>query len=312
MISLTDLFKETRKQQSTIAISIISHLGYFDVQRLACTSRTFAKLLSINQQDKNSNNEDLQHIIYWLRDLKVLHSLQCPKYLLHKISHAIYNKSYRIMSFEEGAYDTPQIEEEKTIFHVFETSFPCRFFGSTPDFQFNNVHPLDLEERELEVGEMFDDVCYDKETSEYQPSTYGGDGLECDFMHCKQDFVSRIFYVNGKAVCGKCIDEVCFLKLRFCAEFYRADNSSFNVEELDYDDKEDLPSRWGMGNDEFWAQIWYTAPYNYGELRFVGVGPRQSSGEKKEKVEDSHDDVVEKRRIALESIRESIRKRQKL
>jgi len=319
-MSLSNLFEDVRKQHTTIAISVVSHLGYFDVQRLACTSHAFAKCLSIDEKNHDSN-ADLKHIVCWLRDLEVLRSLGCSGYLFRKISRAINNKTYRIMSFEEGAHDVPQIEEEKTLFDVFETSFPYRFFGLTPDFQFGNVHPLDLEERELEIGEMFDDVYYDKETHAYLPDTHEGEGLKCDHMHCKQEFISRVFYVNGTAVCGKCIDQMCLLKLRFCAEFYKAGNSSFKMKELDYGDEEDFPSisnkwgldfpsRWGLSDDEFWVQIWCAAPYNYGELRFIGAGQRRTNEKKQNIVEENKDDIAERRRTALESIRKR-RKKQK-
>mmetsp|Transcript_7246 Transcript_7246/g.11026 ORF Transcript_7246/g.11026 Transcript_7246/m.11026 type:complete len:335 (-) Transcript_7246:39-1043(-) len=323
MVFLSNLFEDVRNQP--IAICIISHLQYFDVQRLACTSPTFAKFLSIYHHETSidhDSNADLKHIVYWLRDLEVLRSLGCSGYLYRKISRSIYHKTYRIMSFEEGAHDNPQVEEETTLFDIFETSFPYRFFGLTPNFQFSHVHPLDLEERELEIGEMFDDIYYDKETHTYlapgDTSSYKGEGLECDHGHCQEEFVSRVFYVNGKAVCGKCIDEMCLLKLRFCAKFYKADNSSFEVKELEYGNKEedspsiissnrrglDAPSRWGLNEDEFWAQLWYSAPYNYGELRFIGTGQRGTNSKKKQEIgEENKDDIAERRRTALESIR---------
>lgn len=304
-MQLLQLFKkELDDEDNIISIHIALYLGYFHIQRLTCTSKDFNLCLSlVHSQDPSQKK--LHHVIQWLRELEVLYSLRCSNHLLNKISNAIYHKAYRIMSFEQGG-DEHQLMEEKTLYELFERQFPYRFFGGSSYFYFETCHPLDLIERELEPGEMFDDVCYnvnDEGTmvTAYEPETYIGEGLDCHFEHCKEPLIKRVFYVSGSSICGKCMDTNCILKLRFCSEFYRAQNSSFEVKELKYDSNNDdeSPEKWGLKSNEFWARIWYTAPYNVGELRLIGVGPRKSFMESKNTKQRSSTKSL-KRKLDLE------------
>lgn len=254
------------KTTSAAPSNVLAWLRYADVQRLTCTSAKVAHVL------------EQQHaaIIRYLRDIEVLICLQCPLRLQRKLSKALQQQEhYRIMEWEQGAYDRPQTMPTATLYDAFESNWSHRFFGGTVPFLFASVHHLDLEERELEVGEAFDDVDMmgrndngdvdEEEDEDHDEDEYDDPPakrqrptlLECSSIFCdhESNAVTRVYYVNENPYCGSCLDRDCFLKLRFCNQHYRVHNSEFRAQELLPYNPEDV-AHWGLADDEFWARLW--------------------------------------------------------
>lgn len=280
-------------QRSNLCSRIVEYLRFGDHQRLICSSKL---IYEDHKRRMDSTNETpYKDTILWLRDMEVLYSLSCPRRLRNKMSQAIKFKKYYIMSYCQGGHD-PQIEtHSKTMFDMFESNWKVYFFGGVEDFLFGTVHSLDLEERELEKGEAYDEIIEDdddddnekEDNSEAETGNSDGDDnnddhlhvnkkqrmLKCQSIFCETPAARRVYYVNQSVYCGSCLDASCFLKLRWCYEHYKCGNSEWSARELPYNNNG--IDQWGLEDNQFWARIWYTQPYNEAEIRFIGVGERE-------------------------------------
>lgn len=111
------------------------------------------------------------------------------------------------------------------------------------------------------------------------------DACTCASEFCQSaDDVVRYFWVRDKTYCGLCLDEFFLLKLRFCFEHVARKGGSgprdFSIQEEPPRGKLEVHSGLSMEqceveDDEFWVRLFFERNvYDYGEIRFVGVGSR--------------------------------------
>lgn len=254
------------------SVGILECLRIADIQRLVCTSKRWGPLIMENCQD----------VVSWLRDLEALYSLDCRSdSLLRKMSHSIKTRQYRVMRYEEGCFE-PKIGGQ-SLFEVLDKNWHYSVFASTEPFRFSTVHHLDLEEYEVFPGDAYTDleVCSDEDKHDGTPRVKKQKTtLACSSPFCKQPHdVSRVYHVYEKPYCGCCLDNSNYLRLQFCKAHVTGKNTDWSVEELRYRTKP--TNNWGLQENEFWVHIWHATPYNIGEIRFIGIGPRLRTREPK-------------------------------
>ena len=274
-------------QLTGVGIQMIQMLQYSDVQRLACTAKPFATLLLLHP------HSSMGQVVLWLRDVQLLDYVPCASSTLStKLVQALYERTVRILSYEDGGHVRPEpLPNVTTLYDVYNQSWSYRFFGTSKPFSFQTVHSLDLEEWELEPGTAFEtqvdttkqDIHDDDDKLDTDPNHIvhhpnkrqrRNNLLECSSSSCHDRYVERVYYVNGSPYCGACMDTSCKLKLCFCVEHYHVHNTDWSLSEPSYTDATDTPEFWGLHESEFWVRLWYTQPYNSGELRLIGQGPR--------------------------------------
>eukprot|EP00523_Entomoneis_sp_CCMP467_P000338 CAMPEP_0168747156 /NCGR_PEP_ID=MMETSP0724-20121128/15517_1 /TAXON_ID=265536 /ORGANISM="Amphiprora sp., Strain CCMP467" /LENGTH=285 /DNA_ID=CAMNT_0008794949 /DNA_START=33 /DNA_END=893 /DNA_ORIENTATION=+ len=275
---------------------VLEFLRLADVQRLCQTSKPFQHVSK-------------QHaaIVKWLRDLEVLYCLGCPDELRQRISLSIreHGTDYRVMSYEEGGFMTRF--DEDSIFGAIDTRWYDWILDLySPQCRFATMEGFQLEEYcGLENGEAYETLDSESESDEEEEDQDDEDDVEqpvsdddgpsspamkklrysmCSSQFCSSQrldtSVSRLFNIEDKQYCGHCLDESTFLKLMFCSRHMSGHNGTdWKVVEPKYqkEGNEPAPEEWNLQENEFWVRLYFHQPYNYGELRFIGIGPRGRS-----------------------------------
>lgn len=278
---------------------VLACLRIADVQRLSCTNHRLGALVGRHEDS----------VLAWLKDLEVLRCLDCPEALLRRMSLAIRSRQYRVMSYEGGAHDPIPAEGGASLFDVFDRMWDTFGHDRNGPLRFATAHPLDLEELEVFREEAYDDIAEHQDEggdndevqsrqrdsdndNEFQSSplpkkqkmlcaSTGAPAPECSSKFCvHKHSASRLYHLAGNSsYCGACLDGSNYLKLMFCSVHVTGKNTDWSVKEIDYSEQVKYQPTaqkeyWGLQDNEFWVRVWYSAPYNVGELRFIGVGPR--------------------------------------
>lgn len=289
---------------------VLQYLRWADVQRLTVCCRALKDLSS------RSGSSNIANVVQWLRELEILKCLDCPKPLMHKMLQSIrqYPTRYRLVALEcdsaVGNQDTVDTYTEDSLEAAFQKVLLSRLFEDTDRIPFASISNGNLQgmlsgyecaDDEVNVEGAYINVNKpgdqaQEEDSQQEPPkkkrTLDHDAdacTSCSLGFCQQPAtnISRYFFVRDKAYCGHCLDKFFLLKLRFCFEHVDRHGGSgprdFSIQEDSYNDNDNKKhgvtmEQCGVKDDEFWVKLFYEKNhYDFGEIRFVGVGPRLSS-----------------------------------
>uniref|UniRef100_A0A6U3WYY4 Uncharacterized protein n=1 Tax=Ditylum brightwellii TaxID=49249 RepID=A0A6U3WYY4_9STRA len=276
-----------------LAALILQYLRWADIQRLSVCCQDLNKDLSSSGQHAA--------IVRWLKELEVLRCLDCPLPIQNKILKSIQDhpsESYRAMAcYCNSAMGTNEpYESHGTLQAAFQSMLMSRLFIDGDEIPFQSIQETDLQTMlsgfDCSDGEIIVEGAYiniiDQHQNQEKPTKKKPrTDHQCCSIFCQSSNISRFYFVRSKTYCGKCLDDLFLLKLRFCVEHVRRSyNTSrdgvykpFSVEEDSYDETW-RKDHCELGENEFWVRLFYERnPYDFGEIRFVGLGSRDVSEE---------------------------------
>jgi hypothetical protein len=189
----------------------------------------------------------------------------------------MYRQVYRVVLYDPAGYPSTYQTLESAF--SLDWGILCNTDNADPDFSFETATSEVLTwDSIMEDENAFDEIIMsvDDDKNNDHDKSKRQRRIGCSSIFCDKVKRNMIYWVNDTSYCGSCLDKDRLLALRFCSQHSMGKEVRWSVFEQPYNDRDAREqAQMSLQENEFWVHLQSSQPYNYGEFRFIGVGPRR-------------------------------------